>query len=543
MDDSRRLEPGDDIIAEFDRRQQTLTIRLLNIYHSYRVVVGFALLLTTLQPWLSTKLGSLNTPAFVTLCTIYVIANIGVVLTSRWWQQYSTSTAMIGIVVADIVSLTGLMYLSDGISSGLAALILVSVAVGAILLSRRIAAFLAAIASISVIYEEFYLGISTSGQVDVFQAGIFGGLYFITAIALQALANRMQENELITLTQKAELDDLEQLNRQIIQRMRTGIIVVDADNSVRMHNHSARTLVGLPGGQTLTELPPQLADRINKWRQDITVRAAPFKVAEHSSQIRINFAPVRPEQADGEVTIFIEDTSEVQQQAQQLKLAELGRLSASIAHEVRNPLGAISHAAQLLNESGDLTDADQRLTDIITSHCQRMNGVVENVLEMSRRRSPEPHRLNLKDLLQEFISDAALGFNDAEIEIAIDPANTVVRIDPSHFNQTLTNLIDNGLRYSEENGAGRKVLLEGGIDSTSDRPFLHVIDFGVGVDPEQVGDLFQPFSTTAIGGTGLGLYISKELCDANQAQLSYLKSPKAGSCFRILFAHPDRIAL
>ncbi|MFT7654603.1 MAG: two-component system sensor histidine kinase PilS (NtrC family), partial [Candidatus Azotimanducaceae bacterium] len=215
--------------------------------------------------------------------------------------------------------------------------------------------------------------------------------------------------------------------------------------------------------------------------------------------------------------------------------------SASIAHEVRNPLGAISHAAQLLNESTDLTEADQRLTDIITNHCERMNGVVENVLEMSRRRHPQPQRMHLDQALVKFTNQADESFVDAEIETDIAP-ETMIRIDPSHLIQVLTNLVDNGLRYSEAQGNNRKVRLEGGIEESSDRPFLNVIDYGAGVEESQIANLFQPFSTTAPGGTGLGLYLSKEMCDANQVQLSYLKHEQGGSCFRILFAHPDRIS-
>ena len=118
----------------------------------------------------------------------------------------------------------------------------------------------------------------------------------------------------------------------------------------------------------------------------------------------------------------------------------------------------------------------------------------------------------------------------------------MVRVDPAHLSQALTNLVDNALRYSDLNGHGQKVRLEGGVEQGSERPYLNVIDFGSGVSEDQLPHLFQPFSTTAVGGTGLGLYIAKELCDANQAQISYVQHEAGGSCFRILFSHPDRIA-
>ena len=532
-----------EIIAVIERRQTELNYRLFGIYHGYRFFIAIALLATSIQTVMSTRLGSFNELQFFWTISVYAafaaVALVSAKLPFRGLLQRSSATLY--MVIADIVVMTYLMYLSGGISSGLGALILIAVAAGAILVEGRAALFVAAVASISILYEEFYIGLSIRGVVDVFQAGVFGALYFAAAWAIQRFSQRVRDNDILTLTQEAELTDLGQLNQQIIQRMRTGIIVVDGDDRVRMHNASARSLLGTPATLPLPELPKTVAESLSAWRNDATLRPAPFRALPYTSEIRVNFSAIRSTQSDGDVTIFIEDTSEVQQQAQQLKLAELGRLSASIAHEVRNPLGAISHAAQLLNESTDLTDPDQRLTVIITNHCERMNGVVENVLEMSRRRHPQPQRMRLDHALAKFTSQAEESFVDANIETHIAPTETMVRIDPSHLTQVLTNLVDNGLRYSHASDNGRKVRLEGGIEESSDRPYLNVIDYGAGVKETQVANLFQPFSTTATGGTGLGLYLSKELCDANQVQLSYSKHEQGGSCFRILFAHPDRI--
>ena len=160
---------------------------------------------------------------------------------------------------------------------------------------------------------------------------------------------------------------------------------------------------------------------------------------------------------------------------------------------------------------------------------------------MSRRRNPQPQRSTLRDLVIDFVDQAKAAFPQAKIELAIDPPGTIVRVDPAHLNQVLTNLVDNALRYSKEAGSGERARIEGGVERNSSRPYLNVIDFGNGVDEEQVPTLFQPFATGAVGGTGLGLYIAKELCDANQAHLSYSHHAEGGSCFRILFTHPDRI--
>lgn len=519
---------------------------LLRIYNFYRTFVGIALLVAFSQDLFTTRLGILSPDTFQVICGVYTLVNIFstavLQIVPRTW--FASPYLGLGLILFDILSLTVLAYYSGGIGSGFAPLILITVVTGAILLTGRWATFVAAAASVALLYEEFYLSLSVPGiNQDFFQAGIFGIIYFIASLSVQTLSNRIRHNDIRALTQAAELADLERLNRLIIQRMRTGIVVVDQDNQVRMYNQSARALVGEPADAGFNKLPERLGERLDEWRNDTSRREPPFRVKANAPELRANFSAVRNTDPNGDVTIFLEDTGEVQQQAQQLKLAELGRLSASIAHEVRNPLGAISHAAQLLVESDELTSPDKRLTDIIISHCNRMNGVVENVLEMSRRRTPKPERINLLEYLTVFVDQFRTNRAHAKVKVTVEPQDTEVRIDPAQLNQALTNLVENGLRYSSENGNGEKVELIAGLDEHSDRPYLNVIDFGIGVAQEQEDKLFQPFETTSIKGTGLGLYISRELCESNQAQLSYFRHDAGGSVFRILFAHPDRITL
>ncbi len=546
MNETQALAPDDHILEEIERRRFDLNLGLLRIYNTYRVFVGLALLAVSAQSLFSTRLGQYDEVSFWWLTLAYTALNVvaAIFLQIISDRRITQDIVSLGVVLFDIIALCLLMYFSGGVASGMAALLLVTVATGAILLVGRYATLIAAVASISLLYEEFYLGLSfPSAEGDFFQAGIFGAIYFTTSLFIQRLSNRIRDNDIRALTQQAELANLERLNRLIIQRMRTGIIVVDSDGEVRMHNQSARLLVGVEQNQIFATIPAPLQNRLERWREDTSYRAAAFSVSEHSPVIRANFSAVRETDSQGDITIFLEDTSEVQQQAQQLKLAELGRLSASIAHEVRNPLGAISHAAQLLSESDVLEEADRRLSEIIISHCERMNGVVENVLEMSRRKNPEPQRLLLAECLAQFHTQMTEAFPESDIQVVVEPEDTLVRVDPANLVQALTNLVDNALRHSAENGKGQVAKLEAGIELSSDRPYLNVIDYGTGVAEENLPNLFQPFNTGRVGGTGLGLYITKELCDANQSQLSYYRHADGGSCFRILFTHPDRISL
>jgi len=534
-----------EILDEVERRRLELSVGLLRVYNYYRVLVGLGLLAMASQTLIANRLGDLDQTAFLILTALYTLINLGSAVVLQFVPQrfFKSDYPALALVTFDILVLTALTYFSSGLSSGLGVLVLVAVAIGSILVTGRLVSLVPAVATIAVLYEEFYLSLSAPALHDgYFQAGILGALYFTAALSIQRISHRVRMNDVRALTQAAELADLERVNRQIVQRMRTGILLVDHENHIRMANQSALALMGqmVEGGPT--ELPESLKQHLLSWRENTHLRIPPFHIRSDMPEIRVAFSAVRSDDSNGDITVFIEDTGEIQQQAQQLKLAALGRLSASIAHEIRNPLGAVSHAAQLLNESQNLDDGDARLTDIIHSHCQRMNSVIENVLEMSRRSPPSPVKLDLNDFLEEFKTGFVESISDAIIEIDVEPRDTEVRVDKSQLGQVLTNLVENGIRYGSEESGSTTVRLEGGVDPRTDRPYLNVIDQGPGVPEEQLPNLFEPFFTTAQSGTGLGLYIARELCEANQARLNYLPQPQGGSCFRITFAHPDRIS-
>jgi len=531
-----------EILHEVERRHLDLTSRLLRYFNYYRVLVGLGLLAVASQTLVATRLGALDPTGFFLLTTAYTFINLSTALALLLVPRrvFRSDIPAFAMVLFDIVVLTTLTYYSNGLASGLGVLILVAVAIGAILVTSRLVSVLPAFATLAILYEEFFLSLSTPDD-DFFQAGILGASYFAAALSIQYISRRIRQNEIRALTQAAELADLERVNRQIVQRMRTGIVLVDHDNQIRMANPSARALMGQMQNAEASQLPESLRAHLLAWRSDTQLRIPALHIRPDTPEFRMAFLAVRSDDPNGDVTVFLEDTGEIQQQAQQLKLAALGGLSASIAHEIRNPLGAVSHAAQLLSESQNLDKADARLTDIIHNHCQRMNGVIENVLEMSRRSQPAPVKLRLQDFLEEFRTDFLESVEDAIIEIDVKPSDTEVRVDKSQLRQALTNLVENGVRYSREAGKSPLVRLEGGVDARTDRPYLSVVDRGPGVAEAQLPRLFEPFFTTEPSGTGLGLYISRELCEANQARLNYHPQTEGGSCFRITFAHPDRI--
>jgi two-component system sensor histidine kinase PilS (NtrC family) len=368
------------------------------------------------------------------------------------------------------------------------------------------------------------------------------------ALATRPLGRRIQASEALARQRGVDLRNLSQLNEYIVQHLRESIIVLDGNDDVRLSNTSATQLLGATqevSGMPLREVFEPLADYLAMWRSDHDLSSHPeFTVISASNNLPVtaHLAPLgRNSARTGPVLVFLEDASLMNERVQQSKLASLGRLSASIAHEIRNPVGAMSHAAQLLAEADGITDADMRLTEIIKTHSSRVSHIIDNMLQLSRRENSRPERVVLKSWLDEFAEEFSrtLELQEGEFSIASFDEDLEVRMDPSHLRQVLWNLCDNAVKYASETG-GIMVEIEAGRLQGQGRPYIEVLDHGLGVDSATAEKMFEPFYTERKGGTGLGLYISRELCELNRATLLYLDRPSGGSIFRIVFADPDR---
>jgi two-component system sensor histidine kinase PilS (NtrC family) len=444
-------------------------------------------------------------------------------------------------ILVDILAITVMMHTSGGLGSGLGILLVVAVAAGSLLVPGRVAFLFAAIATLSVLGEYGYglLTLPAFSRGTVTQAGLMGLAFFATAALAGMLAIRLRESEALAEQRGVDLANLEQLNERIIQRLQSGILVVDPRDRVKLMNRTAWTQLGRPEdpqGRRLGELLPELQTQLSTWRRNPDW--TPPTVHPEGSELRLipKFTPLGTA-ANAAVIVSLDDSAALAQQAQQLKLASLGRLTASIAHEIRNPLGAISHAAQLLGESEELNPGDHRLTEIIRNHTLRVNTIIENVLQLSRRRTAQPQRIGLQDWLSEFVDEftASLGDTETRVRSQVSPPELGIAADPSHLHQILWNLCQNALQHSAAGEAPARVEIRGGHNAERGRPYLEVIDNGPGIPADQAEEIFEPFFTTAQTGTGLGLYLAKELCESNQATLSYHDAPSGGSCFHIEF--------
>ncbi|MDH5446375.1 MAG: HAMP domain-containing histidine kinase [Gammaproteobacteria bacterium] len=524
--------------------KQSESWRLIYLLNYYRLGLSLLLVVLYLTGSLFKPLGSHSPLLFIVTACCYLIS--GVVIHQLLNRQVTRLKIQIYLnIIIDVIFITLLMHSSGGVSSGIGSLMVVSIACGSILLSGRAAFFPASLASLVILTEQGFIQISGSHlQASFLQSGILGITFFATSILAIVLAWRLQESEALAKKQSIDLANMAQLTEHVVQRMQTGVIVVDEDMTVRLINASAWQMLGLPPTSKtvrLNQLSDLLRDRLIDWRHDPFGQTACIQPVSTHTNIQPRFARIGQYDGQGSL-IFLEDISATAQQAQQMQLASLGQLTASIAHEIRNPLGAISHAGQLLSESESLAAPDQRLTQIISDNTRRLNAIVENVMQVSRR---DPHHIELitlKNFLDNFLLEYQLGqaVTPGIISIHIEPEELEIRFDTSHLRQILVNLCDNALRHSADYGGLPKVELIGGTTSDFNRPFLDVVDHGPGVRADDIPHLFEPFFTSSTNGTGLGLYISRQLAESNQAHLNYVVIPTGGACFRISFQDPRR---
>ena len=282
------------------------------------------------------------------------------------------------------------------------------------------------------------------------------------------------------------------------------------------------------------QVSPELTGALVRWQADPKSETPPLRGTPTGQLLRASFAPIG--EADEGTIITLQDYSVLTRRAQREKLVSLGRLTASIAHEIRNPLGAISHASQLLGESPELTSADCRLTEIIHANSLRLNAIIESVLQLSRPNVYQPRGVRLQACVNEFAEEFRQhrGLGTDDLELRFEAEDVRVNVDPKQIHQILNILCDNALTHGPQDRPTR-IQIRGGHSPDTGTPYLDVIDNGTGVPPEVADQIFEPFFTSRHKGTGLGLYIARELSAGNQAELSYLPRHEGGSCFRLLF--------
>jgi two-component system sensor histidine kinase PilS (NtrC family) len=525
-----------------------LAWRVLGLVNLYRLLIPPALLVLRAYVGSSSLIGSAHPSLFLWTCVLYFAIGVGIVAAGRRVFKSLRLTTLVHALV-DAIAIGLLLYASGGIDSGLGILFVVPVGAMALLADPRDAFLLAALATLALLLQQIFSQLSGVADTNDYPlTGILGAVVFIVALLVWPIANRLRESEAIVKRQEVDLANLAQLSQYIVQHLRESILVVDAEDRIRLINESAAQVLGDSKAYPdalLGEASPQLLYHLETWRQNsinAPLDLPPIVSADGAQQIQPHFAPL----GSGErvpVIAFLEDTSALSAKVQQSKLAALGRLSASIAHEIRNPVGAMSHAAQLLAESDSLPSEDRRLTEIIRTNGDRVRQIIDNVQSMSRRESAKPERLELGVWLEEFREEFATTMQVAPSRLAIDGPDAEeveVRVDPSQLRQVVWNLCENALKYGTWSSSDGRVELIFGRLPVSARPFLEVADRGPGIPEEQRERIFEPFFTGSSRGTGLGLFVARELAQSNRALLTYEPRGGGGSTFKLVFADPQR---
>jgi two-component system, NtrC family, sensor histidine kinase PilS len=483
---------------------------------------------------------------FLSACIGYFSAGVLLVVARRLsWPSFRRVALLNGLVDAAGVSL--LLYASGGVSSGLGILLVLPVGAMAVLADSRDAFLIAAASAICVLVQQtlVYLGEGAAGS-DFSTAGVLGAVLFIIALTAWPIANRLRESEALVRRQEVDLANLAQLSQYIVQHLRESILVVDTQDRIRLINESAAQLLGdrsaYPGA-LLGEASPRLLYLLETWLQNsghIPDQSDTFVAADGARIIRPHFAPLGGTNP-APILVFLEDTSLIAAQVQQSKLAALGRLSASIAHEIRNPVGAMSHAGQLLAESPSITPEDKRLTEIIRGNADRVSAIINNVLQLSKRGETQLERLSLAGWVEEFTDEFCETMQLSRTRLRIESPTTdiEVRVDPTQLHQVVWNLCDNALKHAID-GPEDRIEIRCGRMNPSSRPFLEIADRGPGVPRELAERIFEPFFSGGRGGTGLGLFLARELAQTNGATLLYEPRSGGGSVFRLVFADPTR---
>lgn len=530
--------------AQFALRPSVNTVwQLLTLFSRYRVVIAVIL---GLMFWSFQHYQVLNpqAPALAGWTLVIYFFAAAATMAAAHRRLPAAPYHLTWQVVLDVVAMTLLMYASGGVKSGIGLLLLVSLATTGLVARGRLAFFHAALASLAILLEQSWqLLRSEAPAADFFQTGMLAGSYFVIAGLGFTLAKYARGAEQIAEERGVDLANLAQINELVIRDMQDGFVVVDEYGVIRQHNPQSESLIGgltRANERTLVEVAPALAKLLAEWHDDPQRIFAMLRDAGTQRDYQVRFVAVG-EGTGSPTVIFIEDASRIRAQAQQMKLVALGRLTASIAHEIRNPLSSINHAAELLHEESERRPEDQRLLTIIQENAHRLDRMVQEVLYLNRRDRAHPEPIDAKPYLEQFVRDFCANEKVAADLFAIQ-VRTARRpvFDRSHFDQILWNLVRNARRHSRGQPHSVTILLRQAPDA--DNLVLEIIDDGPGVSAEVLAHLFEPFFTTDASGTGLGLYIARELAEVNGARLDYAgatgsarpgSARSAGACFRL----------
>src|ERR1700733_8486656 len=487
--------------AAFTAAPSDLAWRVIGLLNLYRLLVPLVLLAMQSFAGADWGLVTARPKLFVGACIAYFTAAVLLVIARRLHWSSLRIVALVNASV-DALAIGFILYASGGSASGLGILLVLPVFALTVLADRRDALLIAAAAALAVLVQQVFVGLSDSAPTtDYMTAGVFGVVLFMVALATGPVANRLRQSEALVRRQEVDLANMAQLSQYIVQHLRESILVLDEQDRIRLINESAAQILGdqlaVPDA-LIGEACPRLLYLLESWR----------KSGAHGSSV----AP--------EPTFVAADGARI--------------VRAHFAPPASNP-------GPVLAESPRLADEERRLTQIIRSNAERVSGIIDNVQRLSRRELAHLESLSLAGWSEEFREEfcETMQWQPERLVVSAMSPDLEVRVDPDQLRQIVWNLCENALRHAIAANPDEKIEIRYGRMASSERPFLEVADRGGGVASEHAERIFEPFYSGG-HGSGLGLFLARELAQANRATLLYEPRAGGGSIFRVVFADPHR---
>lgn len=506
--------------------------RTLVVFSAYRVVL--VVLLSGAYAFLNGlfQFGTQQPGLAVGALAAYAVVS-GLLVVPAILREPSLSVQVTLAVFVDTLAIVILMHTSGGVRSGLGVSLLISLAAAGLISRGRLVFFHAAVAALAILVEQaFQMWRFDAPPGDFLQSGLTSMALFATAGLGWTLARYARTSESLAAQRTVDLANLGQINELVIRDMQDGLLVVDPEGTIRQHNPRVAQLLGpVPAGRAaLADYAPDIARLLAEWRRAPETTVLQLRAPRSDAELAVHFVPIGSGDPPPTV-VFVEDVGRVRAQARQMKLVALGRLTASIAHEIRNPLSSINHAAELLGETAVPEGDDARLVAIIRDNVHRLDRIVQEVLYLSRRDRAQPEPIEPKSTLAQFVENFCAA-EKVPAECVVLEVRTAQRLafDRQHLDQVLWNLVRNAWRHGTQGSGSVRIRIAPG--AAAGTLALEVADDGPGVAQSLITHLFEPFFTTESQGTGLGLYIARELCEGNGARLEYLEEGP-GARFRI----------
>lgn len=514
----------------------------IQLYSIYRLILIGLLQLIVLTKSMSLQLGTYDPILFEWVLNGFTVFSVIAIFSAHFqWPPYMAQVYL--QPVTDIIFLLLLIFSSGGLHSGMGLLLGLPIILQTILKPGQISILITAISISCLLGIEFFMQqVEARSDSDLSYAGILTFFIFSASWLLGKWFERASLMAELAKRRGVDLANMSQLNQSILDQLQTGILVVEKNGVIRHMNPTAWDMLGRPPdwrSKPLRDFAPELNAHFKHWIKNVCPKVVSYDI-KHWRTTELSFRLSQlGTRGSGAALIYLEDTSAQREKQQGVKMASLGQLTANIAHEIRNPLGAISHAAQLLSESPELTKPDHRMVQIIQENSKRMNTTIESVLNLSRKREASRENITLSIWLQKFREDFVRQstLTMKQISLFVEPSDKEIQFDPNHFDQIMWNLCRNAEKYAHEDSSNLRLDIQCMQPAHTRDLILSIIDNGVGINEVAQERLFEPFYTTSTKGTGLGLFMARELCLSNGGNLEYVQLKGQGSCFRIVFAH------